>query len=62
MHFKGTNRRRKEDLELEIEQKGGQLNAYTTRDYTSYILNCFEGDEEWGFDILSDILTNSIYS
>ena len=38
MHFKGTSKRTKEKLEIEIEDEGGNLNAYTTREYTSYIM------------------------
>ena len=38
MHFKGTSKRSKEQLEIEIEDEGGNLNAYTTREYTSYIM------------------------
>ena len=38
MHFKGTSKWTKEQLEIEIEDEGGNLNAYTTREYTSYIM------------------------
>ena len=61
MHFKGTERRDKNRLEMEIEENGGNLNAYTTREYTSYILNLNEDKINWGVDILSDILINSLY-
>lgn len=62
MHFKGTNKRTKKQLELEIEDNGGSLNAYTTREYTSYIINFPENKLTWAIELLSDILTNSIYS
>lgn len=61
MHFKGTTKRTRTQLEMELENKGAHLNAYTTRDYTSYILNVKEDSVEWGIELLSDILTNSIY-
>lgn len=61
MHFKGTGRRDKHRLEMEIEENGGNLNAYTTREYTSYILNLNEDKITWGVDILSDILIHSLY-
>lgn len=61
MHFKGTPTRSRKNLELEIENKGAHLNAYTTRDYTSYILNVFEDKVDWGIEFLSDILLNSKY-
>ena len=62
MHFKGTQKRTRDQISVEIENKGGQLNAYTSRDYTSYILNIPDDNVEWGVEFLSDILTNSIYN
>lgn len=38
LHFKGTTKRTRDDLDLEIENHGGNLNAYTTREYTSYVM------------------------
>ncbi|KAI9466387.1 Metalloenzyme, LuxS/M16 peptidase-like protein [Zychaea mexicana] len=51
MAFKGTNRRTQRDLELQIENMGGHLNAYTSREQTH--------DVPQAVDILSDILQNS---
>lgn len=34
--FKGTNRRSVKQLEVEIENMGGHLNAYTSREHTCY--------------------------
>jgi hypothetical protein len=39
MAFKGTAKRSQTDLELEVENMGAHLNAYTSR-YV-FILNCF---------------------
>lgn len=61
MHFKGTGKRTKRQLEREIEDNGAHLNAFTTRDYTSYILNVFEDKVDWAVEFLADILTNSVY-
>ena len=61
MHFKGTTNRTKKQLELEIEDNGGSLNAYTTREYTSYIINFPEEKLDWAVELLSDILKNSLY-
>ena len=36
MAFKGTGRRSRHGLETEIENMGGQLNAYTSREQTVY--------------------------
>lgn len=61
MSFKGTKKRSREGLELEIENKGGSLNAYTTREYTSYILQVEKSEFDWGIELLHDILFGSVY-
>lgn len=40
----GTKRRRKEDIEREVENIGATLNAYTTREQTCYLVQCFQQD------------------
>lgn len=59
MFFKGTNKRSKRDLEVEIENLGATLNAYTSREQTCYYMKVFKKDIEKGVEILSDIVTNS---
>jgi len=59
MAFKGTRRRNRIQLETEIENMGGHLNAYTSREQTVYYAKCFKSDLRQGVDILADILTNS---
>jgi processing peptidase subunit beta len=44
MAFKGTARRTQQQLEMEVEAMGGQLNAYTSREQTAYIAKCFKND------------------
>ncbi|EGR31667.1 mitochondrial processing peptidase beta, putative [Ichthyophthirius multifiliis] len=61
LHFKGTQKRSRIQLELEIENKGGQLNAYTSRENTCYTMNVFKNDLDWSLELLSDILQNSKY-
>lgn len=41
LHFKGTGRRNRDRLETDVENFGGQLNAYTSRENTSYTINAF---------------------
>merc|ERR1719414_576021 len=60
MAFKGTVRRTRVALEKEIENMGGHLNAYTSREQTVYYAKCFKQDLEQGVDILADILQNSM--
>ncbi|KAJ2912114.1 hypothetical protein MD484_g8302, partial [Candolleomyces efflorescens] len=59
MAFKGTNRRSQHALELEVENLGAHLNAYTSREQTVYYAKSFSKDVEKSVDIISDILQNS---
>jgi len=58
--FKGTQRRTASQIELEIENMGGHLNAYTSREMTAYYAKVFKNDVPKAMDILSDILQNSL--
>ncbi|RYC62289.1 hypothetical protein CHU98_g3890 [Xylaria longipes] len=57
--FKGTQKRTQQQLELEIENMGGHLNAYTSRESTVYFSRAFNSDVPQSVDILADILQNS---
>jgi len=59
MAFKGTAKRSKDALELEVENLGAHLNAYTSREQTVYYAKVFKEDTAQAVDILSDILQNS---
>merc|ERR1711998_818516 len=59
MAFKGTTKRTQEQLEKEIENLGGHLNAYTSREQTVYYAKVFKDDVPQAIDILADILQNS---
>ncbi|KAF5397446.1 Mitochondrial-processing peptidase subunit beta [Paragonimus heterotremus] len=59
MAFKGTEKRTQHSLELEVENKGAHLNAYTSREMTVYYAKCFTQDMPWAVELLSDILKNS---
>jgi len=61
MAFKGTRKRSQMGLELEVENIGAHLNAYTSREHTVYYAKCFDKDVEKAVEILSDILLNSVY-
>jgi len=61
MAFKGTAKRTQTGLELEVENMGAHLNAYTSREQTVFYAKCLAGDLEGAVEILSDILTNSTF-
>ena len=60
MAFKGTKNRTQQALEEEIENMGGHLNAYTSREQTVYYAKVFKNDVPKAMEILSDILLNSL--
>ncbi|CAH7690264.1 mitochondrial-processing peptidase subunit beta [Phakopsora pachyrhizi] len=57
--FKGTQKRTQHSLELEIENLGAHLNAYTSREQTCYFARSFSSDVPQMVEIISDILQNS---
>ena len=59
MAFKGTHKRTRMQMEEAIENMGGHLNAYTSREQTVYYAQVFKDDVPQAMDILSDILLNS---
>ena len=61
MAFKGTRKRSATDIAEEIEAVGGELNAATSVETTSYYARILKPDTELAVDILSDILCNSAF-
>merc|ERR1712004_383535 len=61
MAFKGTSKRTQTGLELEVENMGAHLNAYTSREQTVFYAKCLSGDLDGAVEILSDILQNSTF-
>ena len=62
MAFKGTARRSALDIAVEIENVGGHLNAYTSRESTVYYATVLKEDAALALDIVSDILLNSTFA
>lgn len=56
--FKGTKKRNAYQIAKSLESLGGELNAYTTREYTNY--HCLVLKEDWkiGLEVLSDLVCN----
>ncbi|MEM9723978.1 MAG: pitrilysin family protein [Pseudomonadota bacterium] len=61
MAFKGTSRRSAQDIAEEIEDVGGELNAYTSRDTTAYYARVLADDADCALDILADILRDPLF-
>lgn len=61
MKFKGTWKRSRTDIEREFENMGGHLNAYTTREHTTYFARVVKDDIPNAVDVIADMLQNSQY-
>ncbi len=59
MLFKGTQKRSAKDLAESLEAVGGQLNAFTTKEYTCYYAKILDEDLDLAIDVLSDMYFNS---
>ncbi len=54
--FKGTESRSAREIAEAIDAVGGDMNAYTTKEYTTFYLRLLADDLELGLDVLCDIL------
>lgn len=61
MAFKGTKTKSYKDIAEIIEDIGGDINAYTSKDHTFYYTKTLKEYLETSIDILSDIIQNSIF-
>ena len=61
MAFKGTATRSALQIAEAIEDVGGFINAYTSRDTTAYYVRVLENDVDLAFDVISDIVLNPVF-
>jgi len=61
MFFKGTKTRSAKDISFEIDSLGGELNAFTSRENTTFYVKVLDEFLEQGLDLLSDIFLNSTF-
>ncbi len=61
MAFKGTKNRTARDIAVQIENVGGDVNAATSAETTSFYARVLKDDVPLAIDILSDILNNSLF-
>jgi predicted Zn-dependent peptidase len=57
--FKGTEKRSAKDIAETVDAVGGQLNAFTAKEYTCYYIKVLDNHLELALDILSDMLLAS---
>ena len=61
MAFKGTKRRTALQIAEEIEDVGGYINAYTSREMTAYYARVLSGDVVMALDVIADIVLNPVF-
>ena len=59
MAFKGTKKRSSFQIAEAIENVGGYINAYTSREITNYYCRILSDDVPLALDVISDIIQNS---
>ena len=60
MVFKGTERRTAQQIALELESRGGSLDAYTSRDSTAFQARVLDADLPRAVDVLTDIVRRPV--
>jgi predicted Zn-dependent peptidase len=58
--FKGTSRRTALDISSEMDSVGGEMNAFTAKEYTCYYARVLDADLPLAVDVLSDMVTSSL--
>lgn len=61
MVFKGTQNRSSKQISEEIENVGGQNNAYTSREFTAFYAKMLKNDLELALDVISDLIINPTF-
>lgn len=61
MLFKGTKNRTSKDIASEIDNLGGQINAFTSKECTCYYVKLLDSHIDIGIDILSDMVLNPLF-
>src|SRR2546421_3616647 len=54
--FKGTEERSAQEIAEEVEAVGGEMNAFTTKEYTAYYVRILDESLDLALDILSDVV------
>lgn len=62
MFFKGTRKRSAMDIALEIDSIGGELNAFTSRESTTFYTKVLDEDLEKGLELIIDLFLNSTFA
>ena len=58
--FKGTARRSAAEIAGVLEAVGGDLNAFTSKEYTCFYARCLDRDLALSVDVLADMITSAV--
>lgn len=58
--FKGTRRRDALDISAALDAVGGELNAFTAKEYTCYYARVLDADLPLAVDVICDMVTSSL--
>jgi predicted Zn-dependent peptidase len=57
--FKGTRRRSALELSATIDRLGGEMNAFTTKEYTCFYARVLDSDATTAVDVVTDLVTSA---
>jgi predicted Zn-dependent peptidase len=58
--FKGTNSRTAMEISSSIEAVGGEMNAFTSKEYTCFYARVIDTDLSLAVDVIADLITSSL--
>ncbi|MED1469519.1 pitrilysin family protein [Bacillus salipaludis] len=61
MFFKGTTTRSAKDIAESFDSIGGQVNAFTSKEYTCYYAKVLDTHSKFALDVLADMFFNSTF-
>ena len=61
MFFKGTSKRSAQDIAEAFDSIGGQINAFTSKEYTCFYAKVLDTHKDYALEILTDMFFNSTF-
>jgi predicted Zn-dependent peptidase len=62
MLFKGTTTRSAEDIAQQVDSIGGQLDAFTSKEYAGYYVKVLDEHLPLAVDVLADLVSNPVFA
>jgi len=62
MLFKGTEQRSAEDIAQQVDSIGGQLDAFTSKEYAGYYVKVLDEHLPVALDVLTDLVSNPVFA